>query len=566
MHIETVTLKGFRNYSDATINFEPSTLIIGANDVGKTNLVYAIRILLDKSISELDLEPKSNDFHVNINGDTVDELQVIIKFKNVDKDAVVSKLNGYVSDEKNTYIKYVAYRNDLSYKMFIGHNEDSYDEITSRFYLKYLSMRYIKSQRDLDKYISLEKRHLLRLAQENREQPQVDSDQQSLRDLNELLENVNSKVKEISYVKQATAELNSELRKLSYNYERLNIELDSGAIGVDQFIEKLELSSNSNGHKLLLGGDGLNNQILLALWKSKSVREHDENSEVVIYCIEEPEAHLYPHQQRKLSEYLTSKLPGQSIVTTHSPQIAVNYQPDSIIKIYSQNGASFAASNGCSKCVSQAWDKMGYRISIIPAEAFFADVVFLVEGPSELIFYNELAKAIGYNLDFYNISILSVDGVQFEVYTNILKAFNIKYVVRTDNDAGRVPHKDEYQYSGINRSRHLCGLPPLKNELEKIEQSQLNKQWIVQSPILNACAVFLSFTDLEGDLCQEFSAHVLEYSGKSNINEAANYLRDKKATRMRELIALKRINLSELATGDLVRPLLKAISLARGEI
>ncbi|ENB8992015.1 AAA family ATPase, partial [Escherichia coli] len=98
MHIETVTLKGFRNYSNATINFEPSTLIIGANDVGKTNLVYAIRMLLDKSISELDLEPKANDFHVNINGDTVDELQVIIKFKNVDKDAVVSKLNGYVSD------------------------------------------------------------------------------------------------------------------------------------------------------------------------------------------------------------------------------------------------------------------------------------------------------------------------------------------------------------------------------------------------------------------------------------------------------------------------------------
>ncbi|EOX8139547.1 AAA family ATPase, partial [Escherichia coli] len=132
MHIETVSLKGFRNYSDATVNFEPSTLIIGANDVGKTNLVYAIRMLLDKSISELDLEPKSNDFHVNINGDTVDELQVIIKFKNVDKDAVVSKLNGYVSDGKNTYIKYVAYRNDLSYKIFIGHNEDNYEEITSR--------------------------------------------------------------------------------------------------------------------------------------------------------------------------------------------------------------------------------------------------------------------------------------------------------------------------------------------------------------------------------------------------------------------------------------------------
>lgn len=564
MHIETVFLKGFRNYCDAIINFEPSTLIIGANDVGKTNLIYAIRILLDKSISELDLEPKANDFHVDIDGNTSDTFQIVLKFKEVDKDAVLSKLNGYVSDEKETYIKYIANRKDLSYQLFIGHNEDNYDEITSRFYLKYLSMRYIKSQRDLDKYINIEKKHLLRLSQENRDVKQISEDEQSLNELNVLLQDVNSKVKEISYVKMATAELNSELRKLSYNYERLNIELDSGAIGVDQFIEKLELSSSSNGNKLLLGGDGLNNQILLALWKSKSVREHDENNEVVIYCIEEPEAHLYPHQQRKLSEYLTSKLPGQSIVTTHSPQIAVNYQPNSIVKIYSTHGASFAASNGCSACVSTAWDKMGYRISIIPAEAFFADVVFLVEGPSELIFYNELAKSLGYNLDYYNISILAVDGVQFDVYKNILDAFNIKFVLRTDNDCSKVPHKEEYQYAGINRCLSLCGLPPLANENRKIEHFQLHQKWGAQTPVLNAHGIFLSYTDLEGDLCQEFSEHVLDYTGKESISDAADYLREKKATRMRELTTKKRDKLIELQKGDLIRPLSMAVSLAKG--
>ncbi|EEV6490312.1 AAA family ATPase, partial [Escherichia coli] len=217
-----------------------------------------------------------------------------------------------------------------------------------------------------------------------------------------------------SYVASATEELNEELRKLSYTHDRLTVQLDTGAIGIDQFIEKLELSANTNGKKLMLGGDGFNNQILLALWKAKSVREHDVESEVVIYCIEEPEAHLFPHQQRKLAAYLIDKLPGQAIVTSHSPQIAVNFKPDSIIKLYYDDGETLAASNGCSDCISSAWDGMGYRMSIIPAEAFFANVVFLVEGPSEVIFYTELAKALSIDLDYYNISILSVDGIQFE--------------------------------------------------------------------------------------------------------------------------------------------------------
>ena len=62
---------------------------------------------------------------------------------------------------------------------------------------------------------------------------------------------------------------------------------------------------------------------------------------------------------------------------------------------------------------------MGYRMSILPAEAFFASAVLLVEGPSEMLFYNVLAEKIGVDLDALNISILSVDGIQFDVYIKI---------------------------------------------------------------------------------------------------------------------------------------------------
>ena len=37
MKLSTVKLKIFRNFKDASINFEYKSLIIGANDVGKTN-------------------------------------------------------------------------------------------------------------------------------------------------------------------------------------------------------------------------------------------------------------------------------------------------------------------------------------------------------------------------------------------------------------------------------------------------------------------------------------------------------------------------------------------------
>ena len=95
---------------------------------------------------------------------------------------------------------------------------------------------------------------------------------------------------------------------------------------------------------------------------------------------------------------------------------------------------------------------MGYRISILPAEAFFANAVLLVEGPSEMLLYSTLAEKKGVDLDRYNISILSVDGVQFEVYTKILDAMEIPWAMRTDNDVSKVKGNPGIKRcAGVNR-------------------------------------------------------------------------------------------------------------------
>lgn len=557
MRIDKVKINGFRNFSDATIVFNDSTLIIGANDVGKTNLVHALRLLLDKTLSERDVEPQETDFHIDEKGSQVDHFSITIFFGEIVEDSALSVLKGAVSDERSSVFRISADRRSLNYQIFVGCSEAELEQQNSRFYLKFINMRYVRSQRDLLKFINIEKKQLLKISQDSLEPEEFESDEKEMKKISRGLNVINERVRRLNYVKSSTSLVNEELKKLSYNYGDYSVHLDSGSIKVHQFIDNLELGASTSGSKLMLGGDGRNNQILLALWKAKSEREYDPDHEVTFYCVEEPEAHLHPHQQRKLADYLIEHLPGQTIITSHSPQITARYTPDSIVRILSKSGASYAASNGCSNCISDAWDDLGYRMSILPAESFFSNCVFLVEGPSEQLFYQELSSALGLDLDYYNISIISVDGVSFDVYTNILDALEIPWVMRTDNDVAKVPKKEEKQLSGINRCMSVAGLPKHQNyNIDTTAQAIVDSGiWKTVSDQANPRGIYLAKIDLENDLSQELGDELMSYSGKDNIVGAVNYLQEKKAIRMREFLSQNVGALPKIANGLLALPL-----------
>jgi putative ATP-dependent endonuclease of OLD family len=563
MLIEKVSIEGFRNFSSANIRFAQNTLVIGGNNSGKTNLIAALRLLLDKSLSESDIEPSESDFHIPTTGLQANKFSITIFFSDIKEDAVLTILKGNVSNEGKCALRFCANRTDLSYQLMLGEDEDQLEEIPSRYYLKYINLRYVRSQRDLEKYINTEKRQLLKISQDNREETEVISDQKQMGRIGRSLEIINERVRRLNYVKGATDSVNLELQKLAHDFTGYAVQLDSGAIQVQQFIDNLKLGASTAGSKVMLGGDGRNNQILMALWKAKSQREFDPAHEAVFYCIEEPEAHLHPHQQRKLADYLINDLPGQTIITTHSPQIAARYKPDSILHIKFNNGSSQAASGGCGDCISKAWDNLGYRMSILPAEAFFAKCVLLVEGPSEVLFYSELSKRLDIDLDFYNISILAVDGVQFDVYIKILNAMEIPWVVRTDNDVSDITKDKILQrnLAGVNRCLGLAGIAKMPHAPVGTTPQMLvdTGVWEAVSKQINEAGIFLSRIDLEHDLAHELPVEILACYESTDIETAIRYLQAKKAIRMRGFLGKYSDSLDDLINGELVKPLLHCL-------
>ncbi|MCP4491947.1 MAG: AAA family ATPase, partial [Gammaproteobacteria bacterium] len=266
--------------------------------------------------------------------------------------------------------------------------------------LKGIHFKYVESTRDLGAFIRRERRNLLKISRNSRDEDEKQTDNTREDEIKTSIGHINDSITKLSYIGKATDSLNTELKELSHHNAGFAVGLEAKSVDFSNFLDQLTLEARTSGVSIGLGGDGRNNQLLLALWKAKSEVEHDLEDEAIIYCIEEPEAHLHPHQQRKLASYLSNKLCGQVLTSTHSPHITSEFAPNRIVRLLEKSGATHAASNGCSHCIDQAWIKMGFRMSVIPAEAFFSDGVLLVEGPSEVLFYKALAKQIDIDLDF----------------------------------------------------------------------------------------------------------------------------------------------------------------------
>lgn len=573
MQIDWIKIEGFRNYDDETINLADKSLIIGANDVGKTNLIYALRILFDKSLSDKDLELSDSDYNAYTKANRI---IITVCIKNITEDCLRSIFVGDIKDG-TTYIQYINEK-EGDYTIYSGPSEDLLEEKSGRFYIKRLNLEYVNSNRNLFSFITKNKKELLKSARELLDKDKKIEDKKVIKELQDDLGSMNTKIDNLNYISDSLYSVNKELSDLSINNEGQTVKFTTGNNNVDDLLDNLELSYSMSDGALKIGGDGRNNQIYLATWVAKQ-KLNSTPQRVTIFAIEEPEAHLHPHQQRKLSKYLANSFDQQVLITTHSPQIVSEFRPNKIVRLYQDNKITKVAQGGCSEKLKLKFDDFGYRINAISSEIFFSNAVFLVEGPSEKLFYTALAKDIGIDLDRYNISILVVDGVGFKPYIKICRALDIPFVMKTDNDIfEKTKEGCKYNYyAGITRVmgiyKELISDSSDDRILEYWDCNKEKNDWIASEDAtedanelnkkireeLEKYNIYLSDVDLEEDIVNtNLYESLSEYYDVKNKEDIIKAMQRRKAENMLSYLKYLKdnsISLNIIESNNICKPI-----------
>lgn len=576
MRLSKVFIKNYRNFKDSEINFNDKSLIIGANDVGKTNLLNALRIVLDKSYSTLNLEPEDSDFNLMTESN---EISIILKFSDIDdisNDYIYSNFPGQIKNG-NMYIKYLGFKNSAEpFKFYVGPTLEIMDEVPRYKITGVINCSYLNSTRDLKSFLKNAKSRMINNYKTRREESEMISDNALVDQINKDVEDINSNLEKVSYIKNSTNFIKEELDAISTHNKGLEVKLSSFT-DFDQISSNINLVTQVGDKNITIGGDGRSNQIYISMWIKEINDLYEELRQFTLFLIEEPEAHLFLPLQSMTIRRIINNIFNQTIMTTHSPQVVLEFKPNSIVRLYyNKIGETQIANNGCSDDIVDDFIEFGYRFNLITGNMFFADSVLLVEGYSEQMLYNFIASQIKKDVEKYNISIIPVLGIAFKTYSRILNRLCIPFSIRTDNDLIK-NRSGKYNRAGINR------LIDIYNEIystpeTKIRKFEPNESKVYTTgekvklssilPILNQKNLYLSDIDLEHDLGNSTAfENIRKHLNLNTKEEFVKHMSESKAINMFDLLQpytdedgnTNEIDLSMLENQEIFKPLNKLL-------
>lgn len=515
MKISRIEIVNFRNFRHLDVTVGQHAVIVGENKIGKSNLLYALRLILDPSLPDTLRQLRQEDFWDGLPRPLTndDRIEVSVELSDFEDNEDQLAILGEHLIEPEPMVARLTYSfqpladlpdgptkdADYEFTIFGGGRPESRVGYEIR---KRLPLDLLPALRDAESDLANWRRSPLRPLLDR---AAGDMDREALQELSEGITAATSALAGCDEVRAIAELISGRLIEMVGSLHALEMALGFSPTDGDRLIRSLRLFIDGGMRSVSEASLGSANLLYLAL-KSLEVEQQFTDG---IRChtflaIEEPEAHLHPHVQRRVyrtylrprrgvaEEEANEESPSSGttiLLTTHSPNI-VSVSPVHSLVLLRRTGDGTATEGVSSATLdlepAEIADIERY-LDVSRGEVLFARGVLLVEGDAEEYLIPILAELNDYHLDELGISICSVAGTHFLPYLKFLgpSGLNIPCAVITDMDPGSDDESD-----GVPRVRRLL------EYLDSDALSEISDDSDVQA-LANAHGLFLTDHTLE---------------------------------------------------------------------
>lgn len=438
MHLAELTIENFRKLEKLSLRFQPGlNILVGANNVGKTAVVDSLRALL-AGPDEYPLRLNVEDLRVSKKDEPrSSSITLRYVFRSLSLDDEADFLPALKPGTKGTLEAHITVRYSdadssgrLRVKRWCGDLEDV--GLTADM-MENLRGVYLPPLRDASKGLKPSRTsQLARLLQLLANEAGRDGIGKAL----ETLDGELKKQQPLVDTQKAIA-----TRHKAMLGEQLAQALEVGLSASDFQKMSSRVSLLVDALEIEQNGLGFNNLIYMAVVLSELSKSPEAAYRGLI--VEEPEAHLHPQLQAVLLRYLQGvhqaaqgERSVQVFVTSHSPNFASIAKLESLSCLVETDKGVDTFFPGEVSFEPGKREKLERYLDITRAELFFARKVIFVEGAAELMLIHVLAQRAGYDLRHHAISVISVEGLNFDSFLPLFgeKALKIPVAVVTDAD------------------------------------------------------------------------------------------------------------------------------------